>query len=167
MDACYSLCLYEGLFIKLLQEAKYKGAREVLEEILKLSQTDTFTIVSQWVRLFAPIVASVPLHPQRVKERGFNQSRIITDLCFSSLIKKNEELIERKTNTLHLANITDKTERKKHIKGAFLYVGKMSPPKAIILVDDVITSGSTMKECAKVLKEAGVQTVLAFSLAKG
>jgi len=109
---------------------------------------------------------SVPLHAQRIKERGFNQSDIITDIYSGMVGIPTGVFLERVINTDHLAAIGDKNKRKLHIHGAFKYRG-VSPPSAVLLVDDVITSGSTILECSRTLKENGVQTVLAFSLAKG
>jgi len=170
IDGYLSIYLYEGLFKKLLHESKYKGAYGILRTLLRFPQQKIFQNLDRWSNLFKPKIISVPLHPQRIKERGFNQSEIITEHYFSSLIYTNTNhdinCLERKINTKHLANITNKYKRKLYIKGAFAFTGK-DIPKSVLLIDDVITSGSTILECSKVLKENGVQTVLAFSLAKG
>ncbi|MCX6732114.1 MAG: hypothetical protein NTV98_01070 [Candidatus Roizmanbacteria bacterium] len=165
VDGYISLYLYNGLFKQLLQESKYKGAHMVLKTLLSFPQKKAMEDVWRWNSLWNPTVISVPLHPQRQKERGFNQSEIIVSAYFSSQFI-SDTLLERINNTAHLAHIHDKNERKRKIKGAFKYC-KSTIPKTVVVVDDVITSGSTIIECAKTLKENGVQTVLAFSLAKG
>ena len=166
IDGCLSLYAYDGLFKKLLLEAKYKGAYAVLRTLLLFSQQNMSLDLNKWKSLFNPLVSSVPLHPQRMRERGFNQSNIIVKHYFDTVGLVNENILERTVNTNHLANIGDKNKRRHHIRGAFAFIGK-SAPQTALLVDDVITSGSTILECSKVLKENGVQTVLAFSLAKG
>lgn len=166
IDGYLSLYLYAGLFKKLLQTSKYKGAYTVLLTLLSFPQLNTLQDMCKWNTLFKPTVMSVPLHPQRIRERGFNQSEIITKQYFRSPKFLSGDILERRINTNHLANIGNKNKRRHYIRGAFRFIGTHTP-KAALLVDDVTTSGSTVLECSRVLKENGVQTVLAFSLAKG
>jgi len=166
IDGHMALYKYDGLFKKLLHSSKYQGAYLVLKELLSYPQENISKEINKWILLFNPSIISIPLHPQRIKERGFNQSDIIRERYFGSEYLPNEVILKRAINTDHLANIGNKIKRKKHIRGAFIHVGK-EIQKTILLIDDVITSGSTMLECSRILKEHGVQTVLAFSLAKG
>jgi ComF family protein len=119
-----------------------------------------------WKQLFSPIVMSVPLHTNRLNQRGFNQSEIIANkyATINGLGMSNHLL--RVKDTPHMAKIIDRTIRKKQIKGAFRFCGD-GVPQSVILVDDVVTSGATLSECTKTLKQNGVQTVLTISLAKG
>ncbi len=165
IDGFLSLYRYEGLFKKILQESKYRGAYTVLTSLLSFPQQSILQDTTKWRKLFNPHSVSVPLHPQRIRERGFNQSEIISTHYFDNMFPR-EPLLTRVINTEHLANIGDRTKRKKHIHGAFKYVGNKTP-STVIIVDDVVTSGSTILECCHTLKENGVQTVLAFSLARG
>lgn len=166
VDGYLSLYTYGGLFKKLLQTSKYKGSHLVFKSLLAYPQHALLQTLLQWNNLFGVAIVCVPLHPQRMRERGFNQSDLIADRYFNNpcFVKKN--LLKRVINTEHLANLKNERERKRHIRGAFAFIGEKAP-SAALLVDDVITSGSTILECSKVLKENGVQTVLAFSLAKG
>ena len=166
IDGHISLYQYDGLFKKLLQESKYRGAHLVLRSLLDFPQLAIMQELCRWRSIYNPCVVSVPLHPQRVKERGFNQSDIVTKHYFMSERFMRGDILKRIINTDHLANIGNKMKRRRHIRGAFVYQGD-AIPKTVLLVDDVITSGSTVLECARVLKEKGVQNVLAFSLAKG
>lgn len=166
IDGCLSLYLYGDLFKKLLLISKYKGAHIVLSTLLAFFQQNLTQDINKWNNLFHPTVMSVPLHPQRIRERGFNQSDTIISRYFETTYFLNEKLLERLKNTNHLAAIGNKLNRKKHIRGAFTFMSK-AVPKSALLVDDVITTGSTILECSKVLKKSGVQTVLAFSLARG
>lgn len=166
IDGCFSLFSYEGLFKKILQEAKYKGSYLVLQTLLSSFAIRSSPCLYQWKSLYNPFIMSVPLHKQRMRERGFNQSDQIVNTWFNPTWTPSDNLLMRKVNTDHLANIGNKKKRRTHIQGAFSYIGK-TIPKTTMLVDDVITSGSTILECTKTLKERGIQTVLAFSLAKG
>lgn len=166
IDGYLSMYLYTGLFKKILHESKYKGSFAVLETLLSLSGQCRYEEVEIWKRLFNPCITPVPLNSERLRQRGFNQSEMIMEKY--SAINDLEKIycLSRINNTPHLAHIKDKAIRRKIIKGAFTYVGD-TVPQTIIVVDDVITSGSTISECAKILKRKGVQTVLTISLAKG
>lgn len=166
VDGYISLYKYGGLFKKILLESKYRGAYTVLEDIFSFPQHSLFSILHKWKILFNPIATCVPLHEQRMKERGFNQSDILLKKGPVGLLYHNKQLLVRVVNTDHLANIGNKHKRKEHIKNAFTFIGDITP-SSVLLVDDVITSGSTISECVKVIKKSGVKTALAFSLAKG
>ena len=166
IDGFLSHYLYNGLFKKILQESKYKGAYSVLQSLLEFPKPNLSHILNKWNDIYSPYVISVPLHPKRIRERGFNQSDIIAKKYFNSNMLAQTHFLQRTINTDHLANIGNKNKRKQHIRDAFV-CDKKYIPKHIILVDDVITSGATIIECSKVLKERGAQTVLAFSLAEG
>ena len=166
VDGYLSFYLYGGLFKTIIQTAKYKGAYEVLRSLLTQYPQPLIKTIYTWNALFKPTATSVPLHPQRLRERGFNQSDLIAQCFFNDSNFIKSALLSRKINTEHLANMGSKSIRKKHIKDSFAFIGK-TIPKTVLLIDDVITSGSTILECSKTLKKNGVQTVLAFSLAKG
>ncbi|MFQ6083100.1 MAG: ComF family protein [Candidatus Aminicenantia bacterium] len=112
-------------------------------------------------------IVSVPLHPKKKKERGFNQTEIIarelTRLTHKEFIKG--ALIKVK-NTLPQSQLEFK-ERERNIKGAFSVKNREKiEGKNLLLVDDVFTSGSTIKECAFILLKAGAKEVKAFTLAQ-
>ena len=112
-------------------------------------------------------IMPVPLHKRRLRWRGFNQSeklaKILADKLNIPLI--NNQLIRIKYNWPQ-AKINFQ-KRKNNINGCFQYTGKSLVEKNIILVDDVVTSGSTLNECAKVLKEKGAQKIWGLCVASG
>lgn len=165
IDGHLSLYLYTGLFKKILHESKYKGAHQVLTTLLSLNELCKQREILIWKQLFSPLVVSVPLHTNRLKQRGFNQSEIIAEKFTSAGFTIGSCLL-RVGDTPHLANIKNKNTRKHQIRSAFKFKGEYIP-RSVVLVDDVITSGATLLECAKTLKQKGVQTVLTISLAKG
>jgi len=109
-------------------------------------------------------IVPVPLHWRRRFQRGFNQS---------ALIAKSLKLGDARFNTdvVKIRHTYDQTavtfaERKKNLRGAFaVRKGHNFKGKNICLVDDIKTTGATLNECAKVLKEAGAEKVFAFVLA--
>lgn len=165
LDGWTSMYKYDPSFKRVLVAAKYKKARLVLEELLKQDNLLQYKNILRWRTLFSPIITPVPLHPQRLDERGFNQSSTIAKHIASRVGMPYEELLSREKNTPHLAQMNDSFKRKSTIKGAFRFVGKRVP-ESILLVDDVLTTGATMGESVRTLKKAGVKNVLGFSLAK-
>lgn len=114
------------------------------------------------------LIIPVPLHRRKILERGFNQSEI---LAKSVSQKYGWQLIvdvfQRQRFTRSQVKL-DINERKDNIKDAFKINDKEKVKgRKILLIDDVITTGSTLNECAKVLKAAGADKVWALVLAQG
>ncbi len=110
---------------------------------------------------------AVPLHAKKLKRRGFNQAEIIARIVAK---QRNMEFIDRVL--VKIKNTPPQTslvaeERKRNVKGTFsIQKAERIKGKSILLVDDVYTTGSTIRECSSVLKEAGVKGVKAITLAQ-
>ncbi len=114
------------------------------------------------------IIVPIPLHARRERERGFNQSEILAELMVKILRGRVMNLLERKRETEPQARLS-RNERIMNVKGAFRIREKFSDkiPESVFVLDDVITTGSTFVECARVLKAAGVKQVYGIMLAHG
>ncbi len=112
------------------------------------------------------LLIPIPLHKVKQRSRGFNQSELIVDAITEVCsIEKDNAVLIRHRYTRNQAALPMR-ERAANVKGAFSVVDKSKiEGKKIILVDDVITTGSTMLECIKTLKEAGAKEVVALSAA--
>jgi ComF family protein len=112
------------------------------------------------------IIVPVPLHSLRKAERGFNQSKYIANGIGTELrIKVKSNLLKRIKYTETQTNLTLK-EREENISNAFRAKHKKQlEGKSFLLVDDVITTGATVRECGKVLLENGAEKVFACSAA--
>jgi competence protein ComFC len=112
------------------------------------------------------IIIPVPLHPARQKERGFNQSQSIAGGLFNSrkkLIVKGALIRARSTRT---QTELDRQERRENVQEAFsVKKPQIVDGNEIVLVDDVVTTGATLNECACVLKKNGAVVVNAITLA--
>jgi len=109
-------------------------------------------------------VIPVPLHPVKKAERGYNQSyHIAKGLCKPNNIILDNRILKRVKYTETQTAMTI-SEREKNISGAFKLRTKIANCN-YLLVDDVITTGATIRECARVLKEKGADKVYALSLA--
>jgi competence protein ComFC len=110
------------------------------------------------------IITSVPLNPVKEKERGYNQSALIAEQLGHILnIRSNNYLIKRIKNTVSQTKL-NKEERLKNVESAFVAVKDLSNQK-ILLIDDVITTGSTINACAHVLINNRAALVNAAALA--
>ena len=116
------------------------------------------------------LIIPMPMHPQRLKERGFNQAleiaKVLTKNCKEKLdyTKLDYTSAERQTLTPPQASLPLK-ERVKNIKGAFKVSGDLSG-KRIAIVDDVMTTGASLNELAKTLKKAGASHVECWVVAR-
>jgi ComF family protein len=116
----------------------------------------------------ADVVLPVPLHPVRERERGFNQAWLLADaLARSWRIPTHRRALIRVRQTETQTHL-DREERMANLRGAFA----VRRPDAVagrrvLLMDDVLTTGSTASECARILREAGARSVLVLTLARG
>lgn len=112
------------------------------------------------------IICAVPLHEKRLKFRHFNQANLIA----KHLSKKKfiPDLIWRTKNTISQVKLK-REERERNLKKAFIVNKKYRDfvnDKSIVLVDDVVTTGATINNCAKTLKKFGAKKVVVITLAK-
>jgi competence protein ComFC len=112
------------------------------------------------------LIVPVPLHPARERERGFNQATLLAELLARSTRLPLRPLLDRvrytSTQTRH-----DRAERMENLRDAFrLRKNRDVRDLRVLLIDDVLTTGSTLSECARVLKAAGAISVHAITAAR-
>jgi ComF family protein len=111
------------------------------------------------------LLVPVPLAPRRFRERGYNQAIELGRYVEKRLrIALRADLVMRVRETREQAAL-DKRERRKTIRGAFEVVRAL-PATHIAIVDDVMTTGSTVNELARVLKKAGARRVEVWAVAR-
>jgi ComF family protein len=116
------------------------------------------------VDLFVP----VPLHPVKLRERQFNQSELIALHLAKRFNKRLENKWVKRIRYTPQQTGLSREQRLRNIKGAFLVRQDADfKDKTVMLVDDVMTTGATLHECAKAVKSAGAKKVFAFTLARG
>ncbi len=112
------------------------------------------------------LIVPVPLHSARQRERGFNQAGILAEWVSAHLDVPCRSVLERIHYTT-TQTAFDRTERMQNLRGAFRLRRNRDVRKLrVILIDDVLTTGSTLSECARVLKEAGAPSVYAITAAR-
>ncbi len=111
----------------------------------------------------AEIMVPIPIHKSRLRKRGFNQALLLSKELSKYNNIPTEDILIRKHKTKSQTKL-NKIERKENIKEAFeIKKDYKVKGKAIILIDDVCTTGATLEECARVLKKAGAREVLALT----
>ncbi|MFH1401511.1 MAG: ComF family protein [Parcubacteria group bacterium] len=169
LDGLYFAVSYKNKLIKtLVHQFKYEPYIKELAASLALLIITHFNLIQKEFSPESHILIPVPLTKNKLKRRGFNQSKEIAKklsenlkipLISDCLIKDRETPPQMEP---------PKEERLANIKGAFSVknAGKIRDKK-ILLVDDVYTTGTTMEECAKILKCAGAKEVWGVAVARG
>jgi len=162
-DAAVAAAAYDGpggvLVHVLKAERRSRAAEPMAERLCR-------TVEAQGA--FQPqLVVPVPLHRTRRSERGFNQSELIAQRMARRLdvgISKGNLVRIRRTPDQKRLSVT---QREENVKGAFAVRRPAEfAGKEIVVVDDVMTSGATLSECARMLKRAGAARVLAAAFAR-
>ena len=155
---------YEGILPGIISRFKYRGDSRLakpLGDLLAGYEDPDFSFHDDL------LVIPVPLHPRRLRQRGFNQS-----LLLARRISRRHSLPLDFTALRRIRATAPQTElsaaeRQKNIRGAFAVCQERAvAEKAILLIDDVFTTGSTVEECAKVLLKAGAKRVDVLTLAR-
>lgn len=173
IDGFMSLYHYSPILKKVIKNVKYRLATQVWEEFYKTMPPEVLTKLSFYKDLRQNFgIQPIPLSKTKYNDRGFNQASLISVFFQKFLRFPVIDLLARKKEMSAQAQMKNKKERYSNIKGSFAINGKRPDingplPANIILIDDVITSGSTVKEASKVLKKAGVKKVYVLALAKG
>ena len=164
-DQAWSVCLYNQSAQKLLHAFKYNSKTSLSKTFVPLMVDfiDRHHIPLQKFDLISPI----PLHPVRLRERGYNQSALLSlPLGQHYGISHSENLLIRQKAT-HTQTELGAKQRWTNMEGAFKIKNSTDVAgKSIVLVDDLFTTGATLNSAAQVLKKAGaVQVgVLTFSI---
>ena len=109
----------------------------------------------------------VPISRKRRKERGYNQSELIArEIAKRVEIDYNNQSLFKTKNIIEQSKL-NKEERQRNIQGVYeLHNQKLLQNKKILLIDDIYTTGSTVNECARILKQAQPKSISVFTLAK-
>lgn len=145
---------------QLIHELKYGGLTELarfLGEMLVSS--------AQYNELSGSVVIPVPLHLNRLASRGFNQAELLAREVAERLNLSCQLLLARSKDTTSQVYLT-REQRLGNVRGAFVAKGDVEN-KRILLIDDVITTGATLEECARALKQARARQVWALVVARG
>jgi ComF family protein len=164
-DRARSAARYHGVLQELLREFKYRDAlwlRRDLTQLLESCATAHYDVGGD-----IDAVAFVPLYPARRRERGYNQAEVLAGALARRLRKPLlSHCLMRVRATRTQTNLTA-WERATNVRGAFRARRRRLEGRGILLVDDVMTTGATVNECARALKESGAARVYVVTVARG
>lgn len=148
-----------------IHELKYQ-ARPELAPLLARYLSAVY-LLEPWCNLREPVTAvvPVPLHPQRKEERGYNQAELLAESFSKSLhLPMQPTWIERRRETRQQVGLAP-SERQSNVEGAF-YATPAVANQRLLLIDDVYTTGATLRACAAAALAAGAQAVYGLTLAQ-
>ena len=156
--------LYIGVIMEVVHGLKYGGKTHLVESLGPLLVSFT----KEWLeKVDDAIVMPVPLHPRKLRERGFNQSLLLARHVASAIDTELDYLSLRRIRYTRPQTGLKSDERRKNVRRAFGLAGQADvKDRNMILVDDVATTGNTLNECAKVLKKSGCDKVLCLVFAR-
>ena len=173
IEAGYHIFDYQKdkLAKNLIHALKYNSVKEIANTFYAALESERLN----FKKLSAPgqidFIMPIPLHARRLRERGFNQSELIAkkiaEITERPII---DGVVKRKIYRRPQMEVKNRPARIKNTQNIFECVQDVQHPmlnnKTILLVDDVATTGATLKECARVLKNTGAAKVLSFTLAQ-
>jgi ComF family protein len=159
-----SLGPFEGALRTLVHELKYRGRRRVASRLAEE------LLAAPGVRALLEgdaVLVPVPLHPRRRRERGFNQSELIARaIARTTGLAVAEGALVRRTDGPPQAGLSA-AERRRNVAGAFAVRRRTAVAgRAVVLIDDVWTTGATALACARMLRDAGAAEVRLLAVAR-
>lgn len=168
-DKVHAPYLYTPPLTQLITHFKYQRQMSAGHALGQLLAESVEQAITAGALTMPDCLVPVPLHPWRQVRRGFNQSALLAgDICrylqaHEYACDVNYGLLQRIQTTRPQSGL-NLAERRRNLRGVFKL--NHSPPKHIALIDDVLTSGSTANECARVLKAQGCETVQVWVVAR-
>ena len=172
LDWIHPLFYYKDNRVRaIVWELKYKGNTLPLEHIGKLLFEEIIYLISD-IALFSGdvefLLIPIPITSERKRERGYNQSEYIAKAIIENDIDHTlvyaPQFLSKTKETPRQSHSESKEDRQKNLAGSFEADPRVAD-KCVILIDDVVTTGSTLSEARKTLLDAGAREVYAFTIA--
>ncbi|HRN70654.1 MAG TPA: phosphoribosyltransferase family protein [Candidatus Woesebacteria bacterium] len=168
LDGVFCIFEYKTPIKEIIKTIKYNLAFSLWKETLDLIPNTTISQIKNFKNDIGEVnIQPIPLHTQRLKQRGFNQVEPFASFISKQLQSPLVHMLKRRTNTTSQVSVKEKTKRAQNIEDAFYIPSYIDIKKQkFILIDDVFTTGNTCIEAAKTLKKKGAEKVYALTLAK-
>lgn len=161
---------YEGGLRGLIHQLKYEQVRSAVGPLGRMLSQAIAGLDTVWTQS-SVVVVPVPLHSRRLRQRGFNQTKLVVQEALK-LGKRNVHMVlragvlERRRETQPQTGLT-RHQRRKNIRGGFAVVRPEEiAGQEVLLVDDVYTTGTTVSECARVLLHSGASKIYVATVAR-
>ena len=160
----FSLCVspfyYTGTVSESIKRFKFSGRRSYAGTYAKYCAP----LIRERLEGRFDVITWVPVSRKRGRKRGYDQAELLAKAIAKELGMKCERLLVKKRDTPAQSTVTGEARRRANVSGAFSVCGDAAGRK-ILLVDDIITTGATMSECARMLLMAGAEDVVACTAA--
>ena len=161
LNECFSVLRYEGDVRKSLHRYKFGGVSAYAGCYAKL--------LAECIEdnaIYADVVAWAPLSARRLRERGYDQARLLAEGAAEYMETPCLPLLKKRRHNAAQSGTKSADERRRNVRGVYAYAGnKPLDGMTVLLVDDIVTTGATLDECAGVLRKAGAAEILALTLA--
>lgn len=163
--------LSDPIIDKMIKAFKYKFIPNMSKPLSALTKRRIKNLLFKGFGLFQnnPLFVSVPLYKKRLNWRGFNQAELLAQSIADSYhLSYVGDVLIRTANYKHQADIKTKEDRFNNVKNNFIATNsEVIKGRTVLLVDDICTTGATLNECARVLKEGGAKKVIGLVIARG
>ena len=161
LDECFSVLRYEGDVRKSLHRYKFGGVSAYAGCYAKL-----LAECIEDSAIYADVVTWAPLSARRLRERGYDQARLLAEGAAEYMETPCLPLLKKRRHNAAQSGTKSADERRRNVRGAYAYAGNTPlDGMTVLLVDDIVTTGATLDECAGVLRKAGAAEILALTLA--
>jgi ComF family protein len=162
-DVCVSPLLYEGNVRKSILRFKFRGAvayadcfGKLLADCIRENLAGKYNMIT-WV----------PLSVKRARDRGYDQAMLLALAVALALDDVAVETLVKSTHVQAQSSIEDREQRRANVSGVYeLKDRELIDGKRILLIDDIVTTGSTLSECARTLLMGGAEAVVCATLAR-
>lgn len=156
---------YKYSFVKILKNHISDFLIRFINDEILDRHINRETALSKLLANKEAVIIPVPIHARRLRWRGFNQSAEIAKIIGEKFsLEINGSLV--RTKFFRPQTKLNKDKRQKNIRNSFAWKSEEKAPRNILLIDDIVTTGSTVDECARVLKENGAKNVQVLVIAK-
>lgn len=169
LDGLLSLYPYTGIIQHAIKQIKYRFAFRVINDLLDNANMDCVMNWNHRMEKSNILVVPIPLHVSRYNVRGFNQSEIIARYIAARLsLPMEKHFLVRIRKTQSQVDMTSRWERVYNMKNVFaiLKTYKVISKTDVLLIDDVYTTGATMRSAARILKQKGIHAVWGLTIAQ-
>ena len=162
LTACAAPLLYQDMVRTSHHRYKFSGIRSYAVPYAELMAQ----CAADRLEADFDVLTWVPLSAKRRRRRGYDQSELLARELSRRMGVPVQRLLNKVRNTPAQSGIKDASARRANVLGAYtLYSGAQVSGRRILLVDDVMTTGSTVSECARILRAAGADAVSCLTLA--
>ena len=162
-DGCFSPLAYRDAVPQAVQRYKFSRVRALSRPLAALMAQSLADRLPEG----ADLITWAPLARKRLRERGFNQAELLAREVGRLLSIPAGPALEKTKNTRPQSELEEGSARRANARGAYaLLPGTGLAGKRVVLVDDVVTSGATLSECAALLRQAGAEEIFCLTLAR-